>query len=168
MSGTTTNYGLRYPTSGDNVSPLETHFSNLAADVDVSLPLTYGADMTGGALTLSTSEQDCPSATVTFTTAGTSAVAIVHGTWDMEVPTASGTTTNLGLVSVDDVTETKQALFRGLANNDRATVSNTWRVTLSAGDHTIKLRAKKTGAGGTMTCNDVHTGIVVTVHDSAA
>ena len=168
MSGTTTNYGLRYPTSGDNVSPLETHFSNLAADADVSLPLTYGADMTGGQLALGTSEADCPSATVTFDTTGTTAVAVVHGVFDMEQTTPSGTTTNCGLLSVDGVTETKQALFRGLTANDRATVAQTWRKELAAGSHTLKLRVKKTGSGGTLVCNDVHTSIVVTVYDSAA
>jgi hypothetical protein len=37
MSGTTANLGLRYPTAGDNVSPLEAHFENLADDVDAAL-----------------------------------------------------------------------------------------------------------------------------------
>lgn len=168
MSGTTTNHALRYPTSGDNVAPLEDCFENLADDVDVCLPRTYGADMTGGPLVLTTSEVDCPSATVTFTTTGTTAIAVAHGVFDMDQATPSGTTTNLGLLSVDGVTETKQAIFRCLTPNDRASVAQTWRVSLTAGSHTLKLRVKKTGAGGTLGCSDVHTSIVVTVHDAAS
>jgi hypothetical protein len=37
MSGTTTNLALRYPTSGDNVAPLETYFANLANDTDAAV-----------------------------------------------------------------------------------------------------------------------------------
>lgn len=37
MSGTTAVAGLRYPTSGDNIAPLETHFKNLADDVESKL-----------------------------------------------------------------------------------------------------------------------------------
>lgn len=37
MAGTTTNHAIRYPTSGDNVAPLATHFENLADDVDTLL-----------------------------------------------------------------------------------------------------------------------------------
>jgi hypothetical protein len=37
LSGTTTNYELRYPTSGDNVAALADHFKDLADDVDSAL-----------------------------------------------------------------------------------------------------------------------------------
>jgi len=39
-----TSKGIIYPTSGDNIAPLETHFANLANSVDTAL-----SEVTGGA-----------------------------------------------------------------------------------------------------------------------
>jgi len=46
MSGTTSVFGIRYPTSGDNVSPLETVFQTMADDVDYVLAQRVPSDWT--------------------------------------------------------------------------------------------------------------------------
>ena len=54
MSGTTTNQALRYPTSGDNIAPLETHFKNLADDVDAQLGPDMPASVVGESFAVNT------------------------------------------------------------------------------------------------------------------
>lgn len=42
-----TNKGITYPTSGDNIAPLETHFANLAASADNAGAISGVATFTG-------------------------------------------------------------------------------------------------------------------------
>jgi len=46
MSGTTSVFGIRYPTSGDNVSPLETVFQTMADDIDDAIEARAPGDWT--------------------------------------------------------------------------------------------------------------------------
>lgn len=75
MSGTTTNYALRYPTSGDNIAPLETHFKNLADDVDGALGSVPIVKHVGSAIATTNSA----GFTTVETTTDTITVALVSG-----------------------------------------------------------------------------------------
>jgi hypothetical protein len=169
MSGSTTRHQITYPTSVDNVAPLAGHFKTLADTVDTAIPQVYQEDMTGSPLTLTTSEQDLANCTVTFTTGGTLAIVEVTGVFDFEATTVSGTTTQVGQCNIDGATEGKQALFRATSNNGRVTASQTWLAQLlTPGSHTVKLRAKATGSGGSYKVNNTHTCITVKIYDIGA
>lgn len=60
----TTSKGITYPTSGDNIAPLETHFANLAQSADSAIPVVGNKQFTGPAAAAGTVD-----VSVTFATA---------------------------------------------------------------------------------------------------
>ncbi len=121
-------------------------------------------------LTLSTTATDITGATVTFTTVNDDVDVLIIGTFDAQCNTVSGSTVIQGFCVVDGgAAESGVALFLATASAQRATVVQTWKVTLAAaGSHTIKLQGNKTAAVGTYTIVQTHTKISVLVLDTPA
>lgn len=120
-----------------------------------------------GTLTLSTSDQDVPGSTITFSVTGAHAFALVVGTFDFQPTVSSAAINGVGKLSADGTTQTEQAIWTDNGANSRACVSQSWTVPLTAGSHTLKLRATKTGAAGTHVTNSSHTNMSVLVVDLA-
>jgi hypothetical protein len=127
-------------------------------------PVTYDA-VCSSALTVTTTETDVDGASVTFTTAADGAVYVVEGIFDIIVDTASAGVNVLGRCAVDGVPQTASAPYEMNAT-DRGPANQVWRGTLgSAGSHTIKLRASKTGAGGVARVLNINSTLTVTIYE---
>jgi hypothetical protein len=117
-----------------------------------------------GAITLTTSEQDVPGATVTYSSLVTHTYC-AWATFDISY-TVTGVTTAVGLLVVDSGSaEPEQAIL----SNDgtivvRATPGQTWSNALAAGSHTLKLRSRKTANGATVAVN-TNTTLLVHVYE---
>lgn len=91
MSGTTTN-GITYPTSGDNIAPLEDHFQTLAQDTDALIG-TYPRILRQVGIDLTTSDATATSGTTEKVIATVSATLVsgkqycieFDSTWDRTV-----------------------------------------------------------------------------------
>lgn len=116
-------------------------------------------------LGLTTSYADVPGTSVAITTATDNVEFVMVIAVDFEV-TAAGAVVCEGIGVLDGtVIESGQAA--NLAEQaTRATVGQTYRgVIATAGAHTLKLQAKKTGASGTANANSGHTGFVALLLD---
>lgn len=117
-------------------------------------------------LTVTTSTADVPGASAAFTTAGASAVALVIGTFDVQATSSSAGNVVTGKCQMDAGTASQQAIWQDNGLNSRYTVSQTFLFTgLSAGSHTVKLRASKISAPGTHVVNSGNTTMTVLVLD---
>src|SRR3990172_8613326 len=115
-------------------------------------------------LTLSTSFQS-------FTGTGDSSkvrLLLGVGTWDVNAHcdfsvTGSGVGACLGALFVDDSgTEESEEAIYSPASTGRITAGQSWKVTVTADNTPIELKAKKTVAGGTATALTAHTTLVAT------
>jgi len=128
-------------------------------------PVTYEASATAD-LTLSTTETDIVGATVTLTTQTAGAVFVVEGTFDFSAATGAAGVIMVGRLSVDGSTDIEEAHADGSTTGARVTANQEWRGTLAtAGDHTLKLRALKSAAGGTMSARTIHTKVLITIYE---
>jgi hypothetical protein len=84
------------------------------------------------------------------------------GIFDFE-ETALGTTICLGKLYVDGANHAsnRQAILAVAAVGDRASVAQQWDGILSAGSHTLELRATRNAAAGTQRANLLHTSLRV-------
>lgn len=118
-------------------------------------------------VTIGTALADVTGATVTFTTATASALAVIIWTGDFNTTVAGAGVIALVQTNTDGVDYAPRQLLRDLNATGRITLSQRLRLTLgAAGSHTIKLRTQKTGAGGTVQLGVDHTGLTVTVHEN--
>lgn len=117
------------------------------------------------ALGLTTTITDVPGCSVTIETEATNAVYVAYGVFDFEQIAAGTTTIAVGILDVDGTDDTRQAIFNGVADNNRATAAQVWTgVLASAGSHTFKLQGQRAGgADGVKRINNVHTSITVHV-----
>jgi len=126
-------------------------------------PKTYEAVGTSN-LVGPVTDGDVPGCSVTFTTTSANAVATVVIAVDLDL-TAATTTLGSGRLNVDGVGESRYAVFQqgpGTAS-DRATGSQTYRITLAAaGTHTLKITA--TAPTG-MLVTGVYTSLVATIYE---
>lgn len=91
---------------------------------------------------ITSTEADITGATITFTTTKANTLVMAVGTFDASIGTGSGTGVIQGKLSVDGSNQTTVATGTFPTTSMRATVCQTWVVTLaSAGSHTLKLRA---------------------------
>lgn len=118
-----------------------------------------------GNLTLSTSVQDVPGCTLTFSVAGAHAFVMVVGTFDFQPSVSSAGNNAVGYLTVDGSARSQQAIWTDNGANSRDTTPQSWIVPVAAGSHTVKLQANKTGAGGTHTANSPHTTMTILVVD---
>jgi copper(I)-binding protein len=119
------------------------------------------SDVAGGAITgshiaaasaqttMTTSEADITGATLDITNAVDEIWLVdvmVHINW------SGSSAGNVSVVSLnlDTSNQAGQCVLHGATVN-QSTVAGVWRLEVSAGAHTIKLRGVKTGAGGTNT-----------------
>ena len=106
--------------------------------------VTSGRVAATGALTTTSSFTDVPGATVTFTPA-VAGFAIVNVTADISV--SSG-----GLVSallvVDGTPESQEIIGQFPTATARGTFAQTYRVSLTAASHTLKVQGKYVAVGG--------------------
>lgn len=141
-------------------SPLAAdRLQRLAEDVHALYRNTQtGSVAATSALTLTTSNQDVPSASVSITLAD-AATRLVVAVFDFDV-SVSGVGVCVGDVFVDGAALPSEALFAA-ATTGRLTASVVNIVSLAAGTHTIKMQARKTVASGTATVSASHTRLVV-------
>lgn len=131
-------------------------------------PLTAKANAT---LTTTTTSTDVSGCSVTFTTYRPNVQVLINGTFDFS--TASGTNFQMeGHALVDgtdlSVTTGVLAIWRNVPTGLAAELcTQTWPVATlaSAGSHTIKLQARKTGGSVTQNVNATHTTLSVIVFE---
>lgn len=117
-------------------------------------------------LTLTTTVTDIAGATVSITTAVPNTVVVVMGVFDIFASNTTASDVAIGVLDVDGTAQAASALFEALVTGTtahRATVAQTWRVTLAAaGAHTLKLRASKSAnTAGSYSAQTTHTTITV-------
>lgn len=130
-----------------------------AAATSPKVALTQSTAPASANLTLSGSYQDIAGCSITFTPAVAS-VAVITGVFDLTATSAS-TSTLLGELQVDGVSQTGNAVFAGTANGQRGTVSRVWHVNLTAASHTIKLRASYSAGSGTANATNTQLSYVL-------
>lgn len=134
--------------------------SHLLASADI---ITAASNLD---LALTTSTVDIPAATVTFSTDNDNAVVLVVGFFDFDCSAFTSGGVAVGALDVDGVVQNGLAALEISATTDRATVGQCWEVTLaSAGSHTIKLGARKTGGTNTISALATQTKFVGLVID---
>nr|MDT0658020.1 hypothetical protein [Micromonospora sp. DSM 115978] len=129
-------------------------------------PTTYYAVCTTD-LVAGNTDQDVVGATVTFDTVFDNAVYVAEAVFDMDGVTSGSTSVCIGMLNVDGVTDSAQALSQvGSASaSSRVTAAQRWHGTLaSAGSHTIKLMG--TTPSGGVKINAVHTTLTVTTYEA--
>lgn len=106
--------------------------------------------ISGADLTLTTSGQDIPGCSVTFTVSGTNGIVLLIGTigWAVSVAAAGNL---LGDLFLDgSATGLQEILDSSATTFGFRSITQHWVVTgLSAGSHTYKLQAHKDAAGAT-------------------
>lgn len=116
-------------------------------------------------LTLTTTETDVPGCTWTFQTVGANAIVVVLGVFDFD---CTGSPANFtfasGRLSVDGVTQAAEA-HGTMAALVRNTCAQMWPVNVSAGSHTVKLRAVKPSGTTSIAVDSPHTTMTVLVFD---
>jgi hypothetical protein len=133
------------------------------------LRVTVETAVCSSALGLTTTITDVAGCEVTVETEAANAVYIAYGVFDFEQIAAGTTTIAVGILDVDGTDDTRQAIFNGVADNNRATAAQVWTgVLASAGSHTFKLQGQRAGgADGVKRINNVHTSITVHVMEVA-
>lgn len=116
-------------------------------------------------LALTATITDVPGCEVQIETEAPNAVYIAYGAFDMEQIATGTTTIAVGILDVDGTDDTRQAIFNGVADNNRATVAQVWTGVLSsAAVHTFKLQGQRAGgADGVKRVNGTHTTLTVHV-----
>lgn len=129
-------------------------------------PVQYYDLITASLTKTTTTFEDIPGCSVTFTTTADNAAYSVVAVFDCAVGTVSATTDMVGRIVTDGVAETQTARHQ-MDNLDRDTVSTLALGTLaSAGSHTIKLQGALTVAAGSGTFQ-IFTGMVITIAEVA-
>lgn len=114
-------------------------------------------------LGLTTSFQDIPGASITFTAKSANAQAMVTAFLDCNV-TVAGSGVVIGELLVDGVAQPGQII--GPAGVSRETVGQTWGVTgLAVGAHVIKLHARTIAGAGTVTAQSPHSKLAAIYTD---
>lgn len=125
-------------------------------------------------VTLTTSYQDVTGATLTFTTTNDNVPCLVTGVFFFNVTTVSSGVGDLmtGALAVDGTVQQvssvdKQAIFHADTSAlGGATVQQQWTPTLAtAGSHTLKLQAKRSGTNGSFAARATATSISVVAFD---
>jgi hypothetical protein len=120
---------------------------------------------TGGPMTVTTTPTDVPSCTTTVTVTGSNAYAEVVATFDFANNATGTTNAAIGTLVVNGAAQTAEAHMQLTANN-RATVSQSYKVPLSAvGSTTLKMQVAKDGGASVCTIFDTHTTLKVSVFD---
>lgn len=131
-------------------------------------PATPSESRINSALTLTTTYQDVPNATETFTTVNANAKALAIGVFDFSVTAAIGASgLALGQLVVDGVAITNENAILDANQVIRGTVMQSWVVDLpAAGSHTLKLQAQKNiNAGAVAMSASAHSTLNVVVFD---
>lgn len=117
-------------------------------------------------LTLTTTVTDVPGCTATVTVVGANAYAIVTASVQFTVTASAGITMAVPLY-VDGVDQAVLGTVRDSADNIHdGHRSYTWKIPLTAGSHTLKLRGSKSAALATCSVNNTAgTNIIVQVFD---
>lgn len=132
-----------------DAAPLEEEFDN----IDEAFNGLFRADRVSasGLLTLTTSFADVPGASLSITTAVPS-LLLVNAVADFEnLLSAAGEQQSIGVLNVDGTDRGEELISGfpiGAIQTARETVAQAFCISLTAGAHTIKLRAK---CGGTHT-----------------
>ena len=131
----------------------------------VPLPYLLSAAASSSLVQSTTAENPIPGATLTFTTVHANANVQVTGIFDVTTTTA-GTGTATGHCQVDGADQANQAIWFLVTASARATIAQSWSVTLAAaGSHTIKLLGMLNAASGVCTFSPTHTTISALVLD---
>ena len=171
---TTPVYAFPYPTTSDsphgpnNLQALALAVEGQFQSFARQQPKNFQAFLTSD-YTVTDTEADLSGATITFTTTGPNALAVVHATYECRA-----IATGFGYVRcrlmVDGSTHAREALFTASSFEGRSTVDLRVNVTLAtAASHTLKLRALRTAAGGDARIVGGSTGatqIGITLYDS--
>lgn len=137
-----------------------------ASTINRIQPIVYSAVQSGpGIFTTTTTEQDAPGCSVTFTTA-TAAICTATIFCDTEVTATGASVVFQGRLNVDGSTITSKEAHTSGASLGRPTIGQVIDFTLSgAGSHTVKLRVVKSAAAGTFITYDNHTGFSLQVRE---
>lgn len=111
---------------------------------------------------------DVAGATVTFTTATANAVAVCVWSIDFNITVAAAGVIAFAQLDIDGApSPLSRQLVRNIDAVARDTGTQRYRAVLPvAGSHTIKVRSQKTGAGGTVTSGQDHSGLTVVVYEN--
>jgi hypothetical protein len=101
------------------------------------------------------SDTDITGASLSITPSAASYM-IITAVYDIDVATNGDVF--LGYLDVDGTNQTPVAVLDAVANGDRKTVAQTWRISLTAAAHTIKLQGARASGSGSATYNQDHTG----------
>lgn len=113
---------------------------------NTAITATTNADITGATVTF-----DCPS----------DRDVIVTAAFDVNCTAFTSTTAFSGALIVDGSAATGVAVLTITANGQRATIANTWKVTLTAGSHTLKLQGRVSAATLTATVTANNSGLTI-------
>lgn len=142
---TTTNYGFDKPESSDSPDGAS-QIASVVDDLDAiawlsrSVKLDAGIKAASEGLTLTETTQDVPGAKLEITPAVSSKLLVIP---IFEV-TGSAALSFAGTVKLDAAAD--EANAARLANTTIGTTTQVYVLSLSAGAHTVKLRAKRTNA----------------------
>lgn len=135
-------------------------YHNGTAWHDMAATGTSGRLSSSSEVTLSTTATILPGTSSTRTFIGTGHKYLVIGVFDFQSSASGGTA--VGELYVDGSPVGSQAVFSPVSSGARATVSQTWLVTgLSAGPHTMDLRASKADATGSIAAKAGHSAITI-------
>jgi len=138
----------------------------MVGKVSTGVPLqVIGAEWIAASdnLTLTTAAQLVPGTAITVNIS-TDFQWEVSGIFDFECSTA-GNTVCVGELFLDAVVaSTSQALFEVTAATDRATVTQQWAGSSTAGSHTFDLRARKSINVATVTARTTHTTMALRIY----
>lgn len=163
---------LTNPGHGTNVNDLDWQALINAVNANTAAIAAILAGLVGtqaraiSDLTVTGTVADVPGASLPVTTNTANATAVIIGTFDCEVTAAvTGTWAMQGQCTVDGVAQTGVATFEAGAGT-RASVTQIWTPTLATtGPHTLRLRALRTGTGGTVMARGTHTCITAVLLD---
>jgi hypothetical protein len=110
-------------------------------------------------LTLTTSDQDVPGASITASPAG-SETWVVLAIFNVKWTTLSAGNYAQLKMALDGSAQTAIGVFKGDAVGETC-VAQVWRLAITAGSHTVKLVAKKTASGGVCELNVTNTQIAL-------
>lgn len=130
---------------------------------DGRLKQTVGLVTASSNLSLTGSYSDITGATVTFTP-DVACYALVTAVFDLEIDNTNAIQVATGTLTVDGSAQTRTAVLAQNTNSGsnitpRATVTQVYRVPLTAASHTLKLQAMRT-ASGSATCYSANTNFL--------
>lgn len=148
------------------VSPLPASWTSSVTDLSNGYAQSAVAPSTA-APGLTTSYADITGCSVTVTVTAASAFAMVHGTILWACTTLGAGEFFQGILLVDGVQESTSASIVESAQEtfNFRTGSQSWKVALAVGSHTLKLQAKKSGASSVGNTSNPHCTISVLVVD---